>query len=170
MLVTLLSRAFGARRAICANYILDEASLALGERDLYTAHQLVHLRPLAGGDVHRAFVAANAWAEELFPGAYARAIGKSAPPARRSLTERLLDLGPGAMLEALSRRILTSRLRRKIPPGVDPSSVRLSPGRLKLHTNDHRSRTIERFERALTSVLDAAVPAALAGVGSRAAR
>jgi hypothetical protein len=57
LLVTLLTRALGARRAICANYFLDEGSLALTDRDLYTAHQAAHLRPVAGRAAHRAFVA-----------------------------------------------------------------------------------------------------------------
>jgi hypothetical protein len=170
MLVTLASRALGVRRTICANYILEETALALGERDFYTAHQLLSLAPLSGGDTHRAFVAANPWAEALFPAAYARALDKPAPPARRGLAERLLALGPGALLEALSRRALSGRLRRKVPAGGDPDSVRLGPDRLKLHTNDHRSRTIARFERALAAATEAASAEALAGAGSRVAR
>jgi hypothetical protein len=34
--------------------------------------------------------------------------------------------------------------------------VRLSPGRLKLHINDHRPATIARFERALAEAVAAA--------------
>jgi hypothetical protein len=160
LLVTLLARLVGARRAICANYFLDEGSLALADRDLYTAHQLAHLRPVAGGDAHRRFVEANAWVEGFFPAAYAASLAAAAPPARVGLGERILALGPGALLEAASRRVLTANLRRKIPPGADPASVRLGPGRLKLHINDHRPATIARFERALARALEAAERAA----------
>lgn len=149
LFVTLLSRALGARRAICANYFVDEGELALVDRDLYTAHQLANLRPLVGRDAHRALVAENAWVAEHFPAAFTAALECDAPRARKGLAERLLGLGLGAAVESLARRVLTANLRRKIPAGTDPASVRLGPGRLKLHINDHRPEAIERFERAL---------------------
>lgn len=149
MLVTLLTRALGARRVICANYFLDEGSLGLADRDLYTAHQLAHIRPVAGREAHRALVEANAWVERYFPAAYRAAQTSDAPPVRVGLVERLVELVGGWLLEPLSRHVLAANLRRKIPPGTDPTSVRLGPGRLKLHINDHRPGTIARFERAL---------------------
>jgi hypothetical protein len=167
MLVTLLSRALGVRRAICANYFLDEGSLALADRDLYTAHQLAHLRPISGREAHRAFVEANAWVADLFPAAYAASLAAAAPAARVGLVERLLALGPGAALEAVSRWVLTATLRRKIPPGTDPASVRLGPGRLKLHINDHRPTTSARFERAIETALEAADRAEPVGAEAR---
>jgi hypothetical protein len=170
MLVTLLSRAFGARRAICANYFLDESSLALADRDLYTAHQLVHLRPLAGDDAHRALLGANAWVADLFPAAYATALETHTLPTRVGLLERLFAFGPGALFEAVSRRVLTANLRRKIPTGTDPASVRLGPGRLKLHINDHRPDAIARFEHALAAAVDAAERATLCEVASGSVR
>lgn len=159
MFVTLLSRAVGARRAICANYFLDDASLALGDRDLYTAHQLAHLRPVAGREAHRALVAANPWVADLFPTAYAAALACDAPHTRIGRVERLLDLGLGAVVELASRLVLTANLRRKVPAGADPASVRLGPGRLKLHINDHRPGTIARFERRLAETVERAAAA-----------
>jgi hypothetical protein len=156
LLVTALSRLLGVRRTVCANYILDEESLVIAERDFYTGHQLTHLRPLAGGDVHRAFLDANSWAAEHFPAAYDAARARTAPPARVGLVERLLALGPGALFESLSRRVLSANLNRKIPHGPDTGAVRLERGRLKLHTNDHRPPTLRRFEHALADVVAAA--------------
>jgi hypothetical protein len=156
LLVTLLSRLLGVRRTVCANYILDEEAIVIAERDFYTAHQLTHLRPLVGGETHRAFVEANPWARSLFPAAFDAATARMARPARVGLVERLLALGPGALLEAISRRVLSSNLQRKIPRGPDTGAVRLERGRLKLHTNDHRPPTLRRFERALTATVTAA--------------
>jgi hypothetical protein len=156
LLVTVLSRLLGVRRTVCANYILDEDSLVIAERDFYTGHQLTHLRPVAGGDAHRAFVEANPWARALFPAAYAAARERTAPPIRVGFLERVLALGPGALLEALSRLLLAANLRRKVPRGPDTGAVRLERGRLKLHTNDHRSPTIRRFDDALAHTVAAA--------------
>jgi glycosyltransferase involved in cell wall biosynthesis len=43
-----LSKLLGLRRALCLNYTLDESALPLPERDLFTAAELVGMRPLAG--------------------------------------------------------------------------------------------------------------------------
>lgn len=160
LLVTLLTRALGARRAICANYFLDESSLELTDRDLYTAHQLAHLKPVAGRAAHRALVGANSWVAEYFPAAYAAARAAQVTETRVGALERLLGLGGGAMLEMFSRAVLSANLRRKIPAGIDPASVRLGPGRLKLHINDHRPETIAKFERALDRAIARAEQAA----------
>jgi len=156
LFVTLLSRALGARKAICANYFLDEGSLALADRDLYTAHQLAHLKPLVGGVTYRALFDANRWVAEYFPSAFARARTVEAPAPRVSVLERAASFGLGALVEAVSRRALTANLRRKIPPGTPAAAVRLGPGRLKLHINDHRPAAMERFERALAAVTETA--------------
>jgi hypothetical protein len=160
LLVTVLTRLLGVRRTVCANYILDEDSLVIAEHDFYTGHQLTHLRPLTGGDVHRAFVEANPWAETCFPAAYKAALARPAPPASVSIAERVLAVGPGALLEKLSRFLLSANLRRKVPRGPDTGAVRLERGRLKLHTNDHRPPTIDRFERALDRAVATAERAA----------
>jgi hypothetical protein len=156
LLVTILTRLLNVRRTVCANYILDEESLIIAERDFYTAHQLTHLRPLVGGDVYKKFIESNAWASAHFPATYAAARTRTAPSSDVGLVERILALGPGALLEALSRRVLASNLQRKIPRGPDTGAVRLERGRLKLHTNDHRPPTLRRFERALAETVAAA--------------
>src|SRR5215468_6559057 len=38
----------GVRRTLCLNYIVDEAALALPENDVFTAAEIVGLKPLAG--------------------------------------------------------------------------------------------------------------------------
>ncbi len=151
MCVTVLTRLLGARRAICANYFLDEHSLAIADRDLYTAHQLVHLEPFAGAEMFRALVTANSWAAELLPGAFAHAIDRHARPLHAGMLRRAVEWLAGAALEPLSRRVLGANLKKKVPTDVDAESVRLGPDRLKLHINDHRADTLARFERALAA-------------------
>lgn len=144
-----LSKLLGVRRTLCVNYILDEALLALPENDLFTASEIVGLRPLAGGETYRRFVAANAWVAARYPNFLYRYREESrdvAEPSCPHWVETLLDLGAAPLLEAASRRLLGSRLRRKAcgAPGVV-----LTPHRLKLHTRDHRPRIDAAFDAAL---------------------
>lgn len=142
----LLAKWKGVRNVLCVNYLIDEDALALAERDLFTAAEIVGLRALTGGDVLRRFVQANPWVLAHFPNFFAAHAGVVAPPAIRP---RGLRLG-GACLEVVSRAIFGTylRLRTRGAPGVV-----LDRHRLKLHTRDHRGRLLEAF-RAATTGLD----------------
>ncbi len=144
-----LSKLLGLRRTLCLNYVVDEAALALPENDLFTAAEIVGMKPLAGREAYRRFVSANTWAARRFPNFFASFEQEAAdvPAVRRpARLERLLDAAVGPLLEALSRRVLGAYLRRKTAgqPGVD-----LTPHRLKLHTQDHRPRLSELFSQAV---------------------
>ena len=139
----------GVRRTLCLNYIVDEAQLALPERDLFTAAEIVGLRPLAGAPTYRLFIEANRSLAERYPNFLARQAAlcrRLAPAGAPRWLEALLELGPAPLLEAAARLLLGRRLRRKLgdAPGVD-----LSPHRLKLHSQDHRPRVGAAFADAL---------------------
>lgn len=149
--LVLLAKLLGLRRSLCFNYIVDEAGLALRERDLFTATEIVGMRPLWGRDAYLRFVAANAWAAERFPnfGAGHRGWSEGVPArAGGRRLERLLELGVAPLVEPLARwavkRYLGWRLAGR--PGV-----RLEPHRLKLHADDHGPRLLAAFERALAA-------------------
>jgi len=132
----LLSKALGRRRTLCVNYLVDEDGLALPERDLFTAAEIVGLRPLAGGAAYVHFVEANAWVAERFPNFFwmRRDIACVPPAGAPRWMEAALDLGPAQMLEGVARRWLGARFRRKWDGAA---GVILSPHRLKLHPVDH---------------------------------
>lgn len=144
--LTLLSKLLGVRRTLCLNYIVDEEAMALPERDVFTAAEIVGMQPLAGRSAYLRFVEANAWAAHLFPNFFEayRQEAETVPEVRASpWAEKLLGL---SLLEAASRWLLGAWLRRKA--GGAPGVV-LSAHRLKLHTQDHRPRLSALFEVAL---------------------
>jgi len=118
------------------NYIVDEDGLALPEHDLFTAAEIVGLRPLAGGPSYLRFVEANAWVAERFPNFFwmRRDAGQVPPAGAPRWLEAALDLGFASTLEALSRRVLGTRFRRRWDGS---SGVVLAAHRLKLHPVDH---------------------------------
>lgn len=145
----LLCKALGVRRTLCLNYILDETAVALPETDLFTASEIVGMKPLAGREAYRLFVQANAWVAERFPNFFALHAGESEAvpePTCPRWVERVLELGPAQGLERLSRVLLGARLQRK---SAGRPGVVLTPHRLKLHTEDHRPRLIAAFAAAL---------------------
>jgi hypothetical protein len=150
--LVLLSRWRGVRQTLCLNYLLDENNLALTQRDLFTAAEIVGMRPLAGGETYRRFLEANAWVAARHPNFFAAHPSESMalPEAGgRPWIERLLDLGPAPLLEALSRLVFGAYLRRK---ARGRSGVVLAAGCLKLHTQDHAPHLNATFAHRLAAL------------------
>jgi hypothetical protein len=145
--VMVLAKVFGLRRTLCVNYVVDETAQSLPERDLFTASEIVGLRPLAGRVAYAQFVAANAWVGETFPNfaRRTRETGAIGPAGAARWCEALLDLGPAPVLEGLARRVLGAYLRKK---ASGAAGVVLEPSRLKLHLHDHRPELLTAFDAA----------------------
>ena len=43
-----LSKLLGWRKRLCMNYVVSERAMAIEPRDLFSANQIIHLRPLIG--------------------------------------------------------------------------------------------------------------------------
>jgi hypothetical protein len=150
LVIMMLARVLGRGRTFAVNYVVDEDGLALPEHDLFTAAEIVGLRPLAGGPCYLQLIEANAWVAERFPNFFWMRREAGQVPAAGAPRWLEVLLGPAfAALEALSRRVLGARFRRELDgsAGVD-----LSPRRLKLHPVDHapglRAAFAEVVERA----------------------
>ena len=108
------------------------------------------MRPMETS-ISSSFVEANAWVAERFPNFFwmRRDAGQVPAAGAPRWLEAALDLGLASTLEALCRRVLGARFRRRWDGS---SGVVLSPQRLKLHPVDHapglRAAFAEVVERA----------------------
>lgn len=53
---------------LCVNYIMDEDSLLVRNRNLYTATEIHNVIPIYGVETYRQFLRVNAWANYYYPG------------------------------------------------------------------------------------------------------
>ncbi|HZT76966.1 MAG TPA: hypothetical protein VFA27_09930 [Vicinamibacterales bacterium] len=171
--VLLLTKALGRRRVVCANFILADTHLALDQQDLFTANQVIHLKPLIGAELLDAFVAANPFVARVYPnGARPRPVAIDPPSRAKRCVERLLGFASPA-IEAGSRSLYGWYLRRKARSWRSPEQVHLRSDSLKLHTRSHRQSILDRFDAALQDALDRAArvaeasPARLKTAGRR---
>src|SRR5215213_5030698 len=81
----LLTKLLRRRRIICANFVLADTHLVLEPQDLFTANQLLHLKPLIGAEVVNAFLAANPFVTRFYPNAQLR---RSEPSPLHGRTRR----------------------------------------------------------------------------------
>lgn len=145
-----LARLLGWRRRLCLNYAVSERALAIEPRDLFSANQIVHLRPLCGLDTYERFLAANPFVREHYPN-FRPCPGPSVAPAGATarILERLLSLTVAPLYERCCRFVYSRHLRRRAASWQSREHVRLDPECLKLHTSSHRRRVMDRFEIAL---------------------
>jgi glycosyltransferase involved in cell wall biosynthesis len=157
-LLFLATKLTGTRHIVCPNYLIDEAELTIAyHHDLFTAHQLVSVRPASGAPTYQAFCRANGdWVRSFFPGFEPRESEAEVGWPRLQRAGELV-LGPAASLfERVFRWGLRAHLRRRAARAPQGDVV-LSDGILKLHLSDYRRRVLagfgERLE-ALRSRLD----------------
>jgi hypothetical protein len=171
-----LTRLLRRRRIVCANFVLADSHLVLEPQDLFTANQLLHLKPLIGADVLDSFLAANPFVTRVYPNAHALRSDRLLLTGwtrgffgAKSLLELALRL-PSPLIEAACRRLYAWHLRRRATSWRSPDQVRLQSDYLKLHTQSHRHSVLDRFEVAVEQAVQRAefdtVPRAVA-VGQR---
>jgi glycosyltransferase involved in cell wall biosynthesis len=164
-LLFVVAKLAGLRRVLCLNYLLSERTLALAERDPFTAHQLVSLRPLAGFETYLRLIEANPWVGEEFPN-FARSHRDYTPARGNGLSagspwlEAALAWGGGYLLERLGRLLQRNYLRWRARRAGFPRGVKLEDERIKLHFKDHAVPANARLAEILNEV-DAEVPKAV---------
>jgi hypothetical protein len=148
MLVVRLARIRGL--TLCPNYVLSEAALLLPERDVYTARELLQMRPVAGRAVYSRMLAVNAWSQDLLPNW--RVEIESAPAGRSMLAnlgERLLG---GRLGDALERRLLRHKGAELRAQAGDNSEAVFTQDICKGHFDAHRARLQAQMSRRLRQI------------------
>jgi hypothetical protein len=165
VMLLVLTRLLGRRRTICANFILADSHLAVDQRDLFTANQVIHLQPLVGDEAIDQFRAANPFVARCYPNSGPRQRQaplvdvRSRPLAFvRRVLEAALSL-PSPIVEALCRRAYAWHLRRRAGSWRSPDQVRLQSDYLKLHTRSHRHAVMDRFQATVDRLMRMAKPA-----------
>ncbi len=157
--VVLLAKLLRRRRTVCANFVIADSALSLEQQDLFTASQILHLKPFSGLSVYRHFLAANPFVSRFYPNFHAADNAAFLFRPHRMLAhtksglERLLS-GPSSLAERICRRAYRGYLQRRAATWTSPEQVRLESDCVKLHTHSHRNSVLARFDRAVRAVVE----------------
>jgi hypothetical protein len=162
--VLILARLMRQRRIVCANFVVADSQLALEQQDLFTANQVIHLRPLVGASLFEALLSANPFVARFYPN-FERSEWSAFPCTEHPAPGMLLRLKtvleavlswPSLIVELACRHAYGSYLRRRAGSWPSPEQVRLRADCLKLHTRSHRRSILDRFERAVGEAIERA--------------
>jgi hypothetical protein len=164
VMLLVLTKLLGRRRTICANFILADSHLAVDQPDLFTANQVIHLQPLVGAEMIERFRTANPFVARCYPNSAKRGartplvdVGSRALAMVRRVVETALTL-PAPLVERVCRQAYAWHLRRKAGSWRSPEQVRLQSDYLKLHTQSHRHRVLDRFQATVDTLMRMARP------------
>lgn len=139
-IIHLMSLLFGVRSRLCANYLIDESDLKLNDqRDFYTAHQIISLKPYRDKGSLQLFLFRNGWINYFFPNFEI----KEAEYRPRAFRYKIF-----IPLNKLIKNLYKFHYRIKIKNSSSAGSLRLTDHRIKLHTNDNRERIVRLFNEA----------------------
>jgi predicted nucleotidyltransferase len=110
-----LSYLVNKQELFCMNYFIDEASLEIEEKNLYTATEIATLLPLRGIKAFNAFYQSNPWGRNFLPNhsmriSYVKDIEKSL--LKKGL-ELIFNNGAGNLLDSLLMKLTSYRWKQK---------------------------------------------------------
>lgn len=144
-----------ARRGheVCPNYLLSERTLDFKDQNLYVAHELAQMVPLAGVGIYRRIRAVNCWTSRFLPNASGlpRSIDRfAAPPSSAgSLSEVALGTFLGGQLERFERR---RKIRRFTAQQNNTGAACFSVDRCKGHFESNEQTILEAFDERLRAL------------------
>lgn len=158
----LLSKLLGWRKRVCMNYVVSERAMPVEPRDLFSANQIIHLRPVTGHHVFDRFVKSNGFVREFYPNFELPTHHKTQSAKPKAFIEACLSFGAAQLAERISRVLYGRYLRARAATWHSRDHVRLEAECLKLHTRSHRTETLVRYEAEVAAALRSAPSETLA--------
>lgn len=142
-----------SKRFLCPNYFLTEDHLEIPEKNIFTATELVTLKPLFNRAKLYDLLAANEWISQFYPNF--KIIGM-AKPKSRSPVQRLLEL---PLSDGYTERwdtnlmLYFNEVWEREYPEFDSSKrdflFRTTPYSSKIHPNDFQTKVLSAYEERL---------------------
>ena len=157
LVLVIVKLAIRRGHVLCPNFFLSTDHLALSERNLFTAHEVVQMVPLERNPWYGAFIEANGWVADFLPNAFAGMTAEtrrgsfipwSAPPVAGFLSARFFD--PVERWE-MQRKI--RRLGRRFEH--EGGTVAFSPDECRGHFAAHDARILAAYRQRLAEYGDA---------------
>lgn len=142
----------GHQHWYCMNYYVDEKSLQIEEKNIFTATELATLMPICGNDTMEKFFEANNWTGSYFPNYIVKDTvytNKSSQPFFKKIIESLFNNSLGNRLDNFLMNLTTRRWKEK----ENKHKLNMRGIRMGLKTNKHYCKPNPSFfhEKVLAS-------------------
>lgn len=131
---------------LCPNYFLSERALALTERNLFTAHEVAQMVPLAGLACYQQLRDLNGWTYAYLPNAGGPPRRMAAGDPTRHFTHALVESTlRSPVCSPLERWEMARKVRKLGTQGAGHAEAAFGPDWCKGHFGDHGQATLSRY-------------------------
>lgn len=150
--LVILLKILRRRSVLCLNYLVADQQAESLAHDIFTAYQIVNLRPLAHAEVVVAYQAHHHWVRRFFP--------QWSPPepagaGKTGRMQRAIELLFGARIFDILERAVYTLYRKRIlalAGHFGPEKVLVNEKVIRLFTNDHHQRVMRAFSQRCAEV------------------
>lgn len=153
LLVTVILFLFGKKRPrkvvhakdmVCPNMFLDEQAFSFKkeQQNLYTAHEIVQVKPLGEMGAYIRFLKMNTWVEKYLPNAYSLLCQKQAKEKKRGRVEHILLV----LLESIEP---LARTMQSWYMGKHRTRERVSKYILAFHPRDYEREILDAYKERI---------------------
>ncbi|MGE5399634.1 MAG: glycosyltransferase family 4 protein [Ignavibacteriales bacterium] len=137
MLIHFISLVLKSRNVLCVNYLVDENAAEIKiQRDLFTAHQIIALKPFKNEKYFNYFLYINSWILDYYPNyIIPELVSQRSSPLYNLF--RPFNWVLWKLYRMWYKQIINS---------ADEESVILTCDIMKLHTNNYRKKVVAEFE------------------------
>lgn len=136
------------RDKICVNLLIDETQISWADHahDVYTAHEVLHMKPLFERDnMFERFITANNWVQQFFPNAFENKETVLGKEWKRNYVGvwAVSTLFTGKPFEKIAAKLQKHHMKRFQTTEIISSTL------LAFHPIDYRSKTLQDFHLKL---------------------
>jgi hypothetical protein len=154
---------FNSHKYFCVNYYIDYDHLGLDERNIFTATELITLKPVCGNEHYEALVNDNGWVKKYYPG-----FRPSTPASEKKLSlwpKKFLELllrpfSAGLdvfVMEQLSKRAVRIHGQRYEKKDFDVA-FKAGPHVSKNHAGNYQRKITDKFNQRVATFFSEMVP------------
>jgi hypothetical protein len=138
---------------LCPNYFLSERALVLNERNLFTAHEVTQMVPLAGMPTYQHMRDVNRWTDTYLPNAGGAPRRMAPVEGGRARTGRIVERTLRSRLcSPLERWEMARKVRKLGTKSNGHAEAAFGPDWCKGHFGDHGQMTLARYAERLQAL------------------
>lgn len=145
-----------SHKNFCLNYFIDEENLKINEQNLFTATELVTLKPLINSTLYYKFIASNSWTKSFLPNSRISAMWRcrDKSPKLKRLLEKVLSILPLNKIDTFFMNQTVYYWKKKfnrLPPVFINTTIVSDKHQSRHHPQGYKLKVLKLYEERIAS-------------------
>jgi hypothetical protein len=145
---------FNSHKNFCLNYFIDEDNLKIQEQNLFTATELVTLKPLINSTLYYKFIESNSWTKNFLPNSRVSAMWRcrDKSPRIKRIFENVISIFPLNRLDSFFMNQTVTYWKKKfdrLPPAFINSTIVSDKHQSRHHPQGYKSKVLMLYDERI---------------------